>query len=131
MIQSDEITLPAEFQVAIYENLIRQLEKKTSFLHVYRDGDRSAANVPSLIIFHGTVSGFKQGSEEKRQVTTVAGATLITVHCRFTETGGKVLLEKDVNGNVRFFGENLKATYDLAKKAAAVVSENFSAKGRS
>ncbi len=26
MIQSDEIKLPAEFQVALYENLIRQLE---------------------------------------------------------------------------------------------------------
>ena len=28
MVQSDEIKLPAEFQVALYENLVRQLEKK-------------------------------------------------------------------------------------------------------
>ena len=28
MIQSDEIKLPAEFQIALYENLIRQLEKQ-------------------------------------------------------------------------------------------------------
>ncbi len=29
MIQSDEIKLPAEFQVALYENLIHQLEKNS------------------------------------------------------------------------------------------------------
>ena len=31
MIQSDEIKLPAEFQVALYENLIQQLGKKLAF----------------------------------------------------------------------------------------------------
>ena len=131
MIQSDEIKLPAEFQVALYENLLRQLEEKAGFPHVYRDGDRNAANVPDLVTFHSTVRGFKQGSEEKRQVTTVAGETSITIHCQFTDNQGNVLLEKDVNGKVRFFGDNLKATYDFAKKAAGVVSENFSATGRS
>ena len=129
MIQSDEIKLPAEFQVALYENLIQQLGKRASFLHVYRDGDHDAANVPELLVLHTTVRGFKQGSEEKRQVTTVTGATSITIHCRFADNQGNVLLEEDVNGKVRFFGDNLKATYDFAKKAAGVVSENFAATG--
>jgi hypothetical protein len=114
MIESDEIKLPAEFQVALYENLIRQLEKN-GFSHVYRDGDRNAA-----------VRGFKAGSEKARQVTTVSGATSITVHCQFTSSDGTSLLEQDVNGKVRFFGGNLKATYDFAKKAAHVTHENFS-----
>ena len=131
MIQSDEIKLPAEFQVALYENLIQQLEKKADFLHVYRDGDRNAANVLDLVVLHSTVRGFKQGSEKTRQVATVAGATSITIHCKFTDNQGRVVLEQDVNGKVRFFGDNLKATYDFAKKAAGVVSENFSATGRS
>jgi hypothetical protein len=39
MVQSDEIKLPAEFQISLYENLIQQLEKKGGFQHVYRDGD--------------------------------------------------------------------------------------------
>ena len=129
MIQSDEIGVPAAFQVAIYENLIQQLGKKASLLHVYRDGDRDAANIPNLVLLHTTVSGFKKGSERIRQVTTVAGATSITIHCRFTSVDGKVLLEKDVNGKVRFFGDNLKATYDFAKKASALVSDNFAAAG--
>jgi hypothetical protein len=129
MIQSDEISVPAAFQVAIYENLIQQLNKKVSFLHVYRDGDRDAANIPNLVLLHTTVSGFKKGSEKMRQVTTVAGATSITIHCRFISADGKVLLEKDVNGKIRFFGDNLKATYDFAKKASALVSERFAAAG--
>jgi hypothetical protein len=126
MIQSDEIKLPAEFQVALYENLIQQLQKKGSW-HVYRDGDRNAANLTDLVVLRSKVSGFKEGSEKKRQVTTVAGATSITVHCQFTDSQGKVLLEGDINGKVRFFGGNLKATYDFAKKAATFAHDNLSA----
>jgi hypothetical protein len=129
MIQSDDISVPAAFQVAIYENLIQQLGKKASFLHVYRDGDRDAANIQNLVVLDTTVSGFRKGSEKMRQVTTVAGATSITIHCRFVSADGKVLLEKDLSGKVRFFGDNLKATYDFAKKASALVSDKFAAAG--
>ena len=131
MIQSDKIKLPATFEVAIYENLIQQLGRKAAFLQLYRDGDPDAANVPNLVVLHTMVSEFTKGSEEMRQVTTVAGATSVTIHCRFTDSNGKTLLEKDVSGKVRFFGDNLKATYDFAKKASAVVTKNFSAPGQS
>ena len=124
MIQSDEIKLPAEFQVSLYENLIQQLQKKGGFQHVYREGDRNSAGVPNLIVLHSTVRGFKQGSQMARDVTTVAGATSISVHCEFTSDGGLVLLARDIKGNVRFFGGNLKATSDFAKKAASVAREN-------
>lgn len=123
MVQSDEIKLPTEFQVALYENLVRQLQKKGGFENVYRDGARNATEHPGLIVLHSTVKGFKQGSERARQVTTVAGATSITVHCRFTDANGHTLLERDVKGKVRFFGGNLKATYDFAKKAAGIARE--------
>jgi len=126
MVQSDEIKLPTEFQIALYENLVHQIEKQRTFQHVYRDGDRTAASVPDLVVLHSTVRGFKAGSERARQVTTVAGATSITVHCQFTSTDAKPLLARDVNGKVRFFGGNLKATYDFAKKAAHAAHENFS-----
>ena len=125
MIQSDEIKLPAEFQVALYENLIRQLQK-SGFSRVYRDGDRNAASVADLVVLRSTVRAFKAGSERARQVTTVSGATSIAVHCQFTSPDGTPLLEQDVNGKVRFFGGNLRATYDFAKKAAHVANENFS-----
>lgn len=126
MIHSDEIKLPAEFQISLYENLVRQLEKQGGFEHVYRDGDRRAKDDADLVVLHSTVRGFKAGSERTRRVTTVAGATSITIHCEFKNADGKVLLEKDVNGKVRFFGGNLRATYDFAKKTARVAHDNFS-----
>lgn len=131
MIQSDEISLPAEFQAVLYENLIQQLGKRASFLHIYRDGDHNAADALDLIILHSTIRGFKQGSERMRQVTTVAGATSITIHCEFKDKQGEVLLERDLTGKVRFLGGNLKATYDFAKKAATITRDNFSAASRS
>ncbi len=126
MVQSEGIKLPAEFQVALYENLIQQLNKKGGFAQVLRDGDRNAGNIPDLLVMRSTVTSFKKGSERKRQVTTVAGATSMTVRCQFRDSSGHVLLERDIDGKVRFFGGNLKATYDFAKKAARVAHDNFS-----
>src|SRR5216684_2208441 len=118
MIESDEIKLPAEFQISLYENLIQQMEKNGGFQHVYRDGDRNATGAADLVLLHSTVRGFKQGSERARQVTTVAGKTSIHVHCRFTDREDKTILEHDLEGKVMFFGGNLRATLDFAKKAA-------------
>lgn len=126
MVQSEGVKLPAEFQVALYENLIQQLQKKGGFAQILRDGDRNTRGIPDLVVMRSTVTGFKEGSERKRQVTTVAGATSMTVHCQFLDSSGNVLLERDINGKVRFFGGNLKATYDFAKKAARVAHDNFS-----
>jgi hypothetical protein len=128
MIQSDEIKLPADFQVSLYENLIQQLQKKGGFQHVYRDGDTNAASAADLVVLHSTVRGFKKGSEMARQVTTVVGKTSIDVHCQFTDKDGKSLLEHDLNGKVMFFGGNMRATFDFAKKAAKLARDNFAAK---
>ncbi len=125
MIQPGEINLPAEFQVALYENLVQQLQKEGGFSQVYRDGDRNATDASDLVILHTAVTGFKKGSELERNLTTVGGATSITVHCKFTDKEGKVLLERDIDGKVRFFGDNLKATNDFAKKVAKAASEHF------
>ena len=126
MVQSDEIKLPAEFQIALYENLVHQIENQRTFQHIYRDGDRTAVSVPDLVVLQSTVRGFRAGSERARQVTTVAGATSIRVHCQFTGPDAKPILARDVNGKVWFFGGNLNATYDFAKKAAHAAHENFS-----
>ncbi len=126
MIESGEIPLPAEFQISLYENLVEQMRKKGGFRRVYRDGERDSATAPDLVILRSTVRGFKKGSEMARQVTTVSGATAITVHCAFTDKDGRLLLVRDIKGNVRFFGGNLRATYDFAKKAAKAAHENVS-----
>jgi hypothetical protein len=126
MIPSDELALPPEFQVSLYENLIEQLRKTAVFPLVYRDGDRSAANAADLITLECTVVKFKKGNETLREVTTIAGATSMTLRCEFRDKSGNLLLAHDITGKVRFFGGNLKATYDFAKKAAKFADENFS-----
>jgi hypothetical protein len=128
MIQSDEIKLPADFQLSLYENLIQQLQKQGGFQHVYRDGDHNAAGATDLVVLHSTVRGFKKGSEMARNVTTVTGKTSIDVHCQFTDKDGKTVLERDLNGKVRFLGGNLRATLDFAKKAAKLSHDNFAAR---
>lgn len=124
-IQSDEVKLPPDFQMALYENLIGQIKKTGRFPQVFRDGDKDAAGAADLVTLRANVRGFKQGSERARQVTTVAGATSIKVHVQIAAHDGKPLLEQDVEGKVRFFGGNLRATYNLAKAVAKLVSENF------
>ena len=125
MVESNEVTLPLPFQLALYENMIEQVEKTKKFQHVYRDGDHAAADAPDLVVLHSNVYGFKQGSEEKRQVLTVAGATQSKVHCQFADKSGKSELEQDITGNVRFIGGNLRATLDFGKKVAQIVVASF------
>jgi len=126
MIQAGEISLPAEFQVALYENLVQELQKKGDFFQVYREGDRNAAGASNLVTLQTTVAAFKKGSELERDVTTVGGSTSITLHCKFTDKEGNVLQERDITGKVRLIGDNLKATDDFAKKAATVAQETLS-----
>ena len=73
MIQPGEINLPTEFQVALYENLVQELQKKGVFSQVYRDGDRNAAVAVDLVTLHTTVTGFKKGSELERDGPPSAG----------------------------------------------------------
>ena len=126
MIPSDELILPPEFQVSLYENLVEQLRKSAVFPRVYRDGDRNAGNATDLITLECTVVKFKKGNETLREITTIAGATSMTLRCEFTDKDGNSVLERDITGKVRFFGGNLKATYDFAKEAAKVAGKNFS-----
>lgn len=120
-----DLVVPEDFRIATYENVIREVTKTKKFQHVYRSGDKDAAGASDLVILHLVPEAYKAGSQKEREVTTVAGATSIKMKVQFTSKDGKVLLEKDLEGKVRFYGENLRATYDLAKKVAAAVNESF------
>jgi hypothetical protein len=124
-IRSEAIALPAEFQVSLYENLIDQLQKRAVFQNVYRDGDQNAKTATDLITLQCNVVKFNKGSETLRQVTTIAGESSITLRCQFLDKAGNSVSVRDITGKVRFFGGNLKATGDFAKKAAAFADENF------
>jgi hypothetical protein len=124
-IEAGDITIPAEFRFAIYERLIERVRKDGTFQKVFRSGDHDAANVADLVTLRTTVGKFKEGSQMQRELTTVTGGTTVDVTTTVTARDGRVLLQNDLSGKVRFFGENLGVTNDLAKRVAKLLRERF------
>ena len=122
-IDPGQLNLAHSFQVAIYENLLEELNKTKRFRYVLRDGDSKASEIPDLLILKTTVVKYTAGSETQRAVTTVSGATKLTVRSQLVTREGRIVLENTVNGNVRFFGSNLRATHNLARNIAKVIKQ--------
>jgi hypothetical protein len=117
-VDAGDVWIPAEFRAAVYEFLIIRVRESGTFQQVFRSGDRAAAGVPDLVTLHSTVEKFKQGSQMQREIFTVLGATKVDVSASVTDRDNRVLLDRRVQGKVRFFGENLGVTNDLAKHIA-------------
>jgi len=123
-IDPGNLDLAHSFQVAIYENLLEELNKTKRFQCVLREGDRKAGETPDLLILKTMVVKYTPGSETQRAVTTVSGATKLMVRSQLVTREGEVVLERTVNGNVRFFGGNLRATHNLARNIAKVIKQS-------
>lgn len=120
-----DVQIPMEFRLAIYENLLDRIRKSGKFQNVYRSGDHQAEGVKDLVTLRTKLQKFQEGSRTKREVTTVAGATKIDVNTTVAARDGQVLLDKNIEGKVRFFGENLGATNDVAKRVTKILVDNF------
>ena len=118
------LDLAYSFQIAIYENLVDELNKTKQFQQVFRDGDLRAGALPNLLVLKTTVEKYTPGSETRRAVTTVSGATKLTVRSQLLTREGKVIFERTVNGDVRFFGSNLRATHNLARNIAKAIKQS-------
>jgi hypothetical protein len=118
------IELAPSFQTAIYENLLQELNKTERFKHVFRDGDRNASQASDLLVLKTIVSKYTAGSETRRAVTTVSGATKLTVRTQLLTREGTVVFARTLNGNVRFFGSNLRATHNLARNIAKAIKQS-------
>jgi hypothetical protein len=116
-----DVILEPSFEAAIYENLLEELAKTKQFKHLFRIGDRNANDVPDLLILKTTVQTYTPGSETRRAVTTVAGATKLNVRIQLFTRQGHLVLEHVVEGNVRFIGDNLRATHNLAHNVAVTL----------
>ena len=128
-VQVDEVNpgdldIEPAFRVAIYENLVDELGKTKRFQQVFRDSDRTTSAAPNLLILKTTVQKYTAGSETRRAVTSVSGATKLTVRSQLCSRDGKVVVERTVDGNVRFFGSNLRATHNLARNVAKTLNES-------
>jgi hypothetical protein len=123
-VEAGNVNIGPSFRVAIYENLVHELTKTKQFEEVLRNGDRTANSFPDLLFLKTTVEAYTEGSETRRAVTTVSGATKLKVRSQLCTREGQVVLERELNGNVRFFGGNLRATYNLAHNIAKAIKQS-------
>src|ERR1700738_975747 len=119
-----DVIIERSFRDAIYENLLEELAKTKQFKQLYRSGDRNAKDLPRLLILRTTVQAYTPGSETRRAVTTVSGATKLNVRIQLLTPEGHQVLEHVVAGNVRFIGSNLRATHNLANGVAATLKRS-------
>ena len=118
------LDLPYSFQISIYENLMDELKGTKRFQQVFREGDHSANQVPNLLVLKTTVEKYTPGSETRRAVTTVSGATKLTVRSQLLTREGRIVLERPVDGDVLFFGSNLRAAHNLARNIAKTIKDS-------
>ena len=123
-IDPGQADLAYSFQAAIYENLLEELNKTKRFKQVLREGDNEASQLPDLLILKTTVVKYTRGSETQRAVTTVSGATKLTVQSQLVTRDGKIVLDRTVQGKVRFFGSNLRVTHNLARSIAKMIKQS-------
>ena len=90
-VDAGDVNLEPAFQIAIYENLLDELGKTKRFKQVLRDGDRNASDVPDLLVLKTTVQKYTPGSETRRAVTTVSGATKLTVRSQLCARDGAII----------------------------------------
>ncbi len=119
------VQIPAEFRFAVYERLVERVRASGAFQKVYRAGDRAADGIPDLVTLRTKVDAFKEGSQTKRELTSVTGATKVDVTASVTTRDGQTLLAQKIVGRVRYFGENLGVTNDLAKRITKLMRETF------
>ena len=119
-----EVNIGPAFQIAIYEDVVSELAKTKQFKQVLRAGDRSANSVPDLLILKTTMKSYTEGSETRRAVTTVSGATKLKVQSELYTREGHLVFERELSGNVRFFGNNLRATHNLALNVANAIKQS-------
>ncbi len=123
-IDPGQLNIAHSFQMAIYENLLEELNKTRQFKQVFREDDSKASEIPDLLTLKTMVVKYTPGSETRRAVTTVSGATKLTVRSQLVTRDGRIVLERTVNGNVRFFGSNLRATHNLARNIAKGIKQS-------
>jgi len=122
-VNAGDVSIPAAFRLAIYERLIEKIQESGTYARVYRSGDRRADVISGLVTLSTEVEKFKEGNQAEREMVTVLGATKVKVSAKLSTRDGAMLLNTEVEGKVRFFGENLGVTSDVAKRVAELLKK--------
>jgi|SRR5579863_5310005 len=124
LVEAGDVPIPAEFRYAVYERLVEQVRQSGAFQKVYRMGDHAADGIPDLVTLHTKVETFKEGSQTERELVML-GATKVDITASVTAHDGSSLMNQKITGRVRFFGENLGVTNDLAKRITKLLQASF------
>jgi hypothetical protein len=123
-VDSGDVNIPAEFRLAIYEDLVEQIQASGIYARVFRSGDHRADNISGLVTLSTQVDRFKEGNQAEREIITVVGATKVRLNVKLSTRDGALLVDKQVEGKVRFFGENLDVIHDVAKRVTSLLRKN-------
>jgi Domain of unknown function (DUF4410) len=123
------IDFPPDYQLAIVEDLNKQLAKMKGVKQVLREGEASPQDQPVLLVT-GTITKFIKGNQAARYLVGMgAGETVIDAHIKcYDATTKEVLLEQDVDGRVvmgLMGGKSEGANNGLAKEIAKGVKKTF------
>ncbi len=137
-LDTGEVSLDPSFQSALHRSLLRELAKTKCFKQVLPGGDRSANDVPDLLILKTTVQEYAPSSEVRRGAlddtgvlgavaegllrlcgwSAVSGVNKLNAHIQLYTREGRLVLDNVVETNVGFTGDNPRATHNLAHNVA-------------
>jgi hypothetical protein len=122
------VDFPVDYQLAMVEDLVKQLENTKKLSQVMRQGEPLPEGKPVLRIT-GTVTKFSKGSQAERYLVGFgAGKTVIVVQVKFLNTANELLLDRKVDGKVIIGvmgGKSGGATNGVAKEIVKVAKDKF------
>jgi hypothetical protein len=128
-------SIPAEYRVLLYEQLVQRLRSGTIFAAVYRDGDDSAAAECPGYNLTLTLDTFKKGNAALRASTGpvgfFVGATSLKFHALVQDAKGGTLLDKDFTVSKRGDSDSLDVTDKIARELTKELAKASKRQARS
>ncbi len=123
------VDLPADYQIAMVEDIAKQFEGTKKVKRVLRQGEAVPDGAAALRVT-GVVTKYSKGSQATRYLVGFgAGATVVAAQVKFTDTAtDEVLLDKKMDGKVvmgLMGGKSTGATNGLAKEIVKAAKGKF------
>jgi hypothetical protein len=143
-VDTGDVSPDPSLESALHKNLMRELARTKRFKQVLLSGDRNANEVPELLILKTTVQEYAPGGETRGTAlddagllgdigglflrlcgrTTVSGATQLNARIQLYTREGHLVLDRVVEGDVGFTGDNSRATHNLAHNVAVTLKRS-------
>jgi len=121
-IDSTELSIPTEYRVLLYEQLVRRLQETSDYEKIYREGDSSAAATCPELLIQVKSTGFNKGNAVFRATTgpvgVFVGVTSLQVHLELSDSVGKKLMDEDLKASERGDSDSLDVADEVAKSVA-------------